>query len=63
MTCFLAYGLNGWGSIPDREDFSSTPQHPDRVWGPPSFLSNGNCGLFPRGSSDWDLKVTTQSSA
>jgi len=26
-----------------------TPQHPDRFWSPPSLLSNGYRGFFPRG--------------
>jgi hypothetical protein len=42
------YGLGRFvfgGSIPDGgwEFLSSTP-HPDRLWGPPSFLSNGYRG-------------------
>jgi hypothetical protein len=26
----------------------SSPRHPDRLWSPPSLLSNGYWGLFPR---------------
>jgi hypothetical protein len=38
------------GLIPGRDKrFFSSPQHPDRLWGPSSDLSNGYRGLFPRG--------------
>jgi hypothetical protein len=35
------YGLDGPGSIPGNVRFFSCPKHPDRLWGPPSPLSNG----------------------
>jgi hypothetical protein len=36
------YGLDGWGSLPGRgKRFFSTPQSPDRLWGPPSLLPSG----------------------
>jgi hypothetical protein len=31
----------------ETEDFSFTPQHPDRLRGPPSFQSKRYQGLFP----------------
>jgi hypothetical protein len=37
------------GSITDRGSFFFWPLHPDRLWGPPSLLSNGYQGFFPRG--------------
>jgi hypothetical protein len=44
------YGLDGWGSIPGRgKRFFSTPQNPDKFWGPPGLLSNGYWGLFVLG--------------
>jgi hypothetical protein len=36
------------GSNPERGwEFFSTPPRPDRLWDPPSLLSNGYQGLFP----------------
>jgi hypothetical protein len=43
----------GWmigSSSPDREwEFFSTPPRTDRLWSPPSLLSDGYQGLFPWG--------------
>jgi hypothetical protein len=42
------YGLEDRGSIPGRgKRFFSSPQRPDRLWGPSSLLSNGYRGLSP----------------
>jgi hypothetical protein len=46
------YGLGEQGvrvRFPVRSRIISSPRHPDRLWGPPSPLSNGYWGLFPRG--------------
>jgi hypothetical protein len=45
------YGLDGPASVPDSARFLSSPQCPDRFWGPPSLLSNGYRGLYLRGQS------------
>jgi len=38
------------GLRPDRGwEFSSSPLHPDQLWGLPSLLVNGYQGLFPWG--------------
>jgi hypothetical protein len=37
----------------------SSPSHPDWLWGLPNLLCNGYQGLFPRGQSGRDVKLTT----
>jgi hypothetical protein len=38
--------LEGQGSIPGRGKIFSSPQRPDRLWSPPSLLSDGYRGHF-----------------
>jgi hypothetical protein len=45
----IATGSTAGVQIPARANFFSSPQRPDRLWGPPSVLSNGYGGHFPRG--------------
>jgi hypothetical protein len=33
--------------------FFSSPEHPDRLWGPPSLLFNGYRGYFPKIKRPW----------
>jgi hypothetical protein len=53
------YGLHCPGLTPSRARFVSSPQSPDRFWGPLSLLSNGQRGRFPWGQSGWGLKLPT----
>jgi hypothetical protein len=46
------YGLDEQGigiRVPVGPRIFSTPRRPDRLWGPPSLLSNRYWGLLPRG--------------
>jgi hypothetical protein len=52
-------GLDEPGLIPGSARFSSSPQRPDRFWGPPSLLSNGYLGVFPRGLRGRGMKLTS----
>jgi hypothetical protein len=48
------YGLEDRGvrvRIPVGSRIFSSPRRPDRLWGPPSLLSNGYGGPFPRGKA------------
>jgi hypothetical protein len=60
---FCISGLRpGWQGVssPCRGwEFFYLPPHPDRLWGPPSLLSNGYQGLFPWAWSCRGVKVTT----
>jgi hypothetical protein len=46
------YGLEEWGSILDGEILLSTPQRPDRFWGPTCCYSVSIEGSFP-GEWSW----------
>jgi hypothetical protein len=50
----LGRGMDGWGSIPDKDKRFSLLQCPDRLWGPPTLLSSGYQGLFPRPGQEAD---------
>jgi hypothetical protein len=56
----MDYVLNGRGYIPGRGNgLFSSPQCPDRLWGPSSHPPNGFQELFPRGWSSRGMKLTT----
>jgi hypothetical protein len=48
------YGLDDGGvgaRVPVASRIFFSPRHPDRLWGPPSLLSNGYGALSPRGKA------------
>jgi hypothetical protein len=52
------YGLEVKGSVPGRGKIFSSPQSPDRFWGPLSLLSIGYRVLLPRRYSGRAVKLT-----
>jgi hypothetical protein len=56
----VGYGLDGRGSISDRgKRFLSSPQRPDRLWDPPSLLSN--CSLGGKAPGIWSYHSPSSS--
>jgi hypothetical protein len=60
----ISYGLDdrGFGvRVPVGLKIFSSPESPDRLWGPPSLLSKGYLRLFPRGiaAGAWSWPLTS----
>jgi hypothetical protein len=56
------YGLDDRGvrvRVPVGSKIFSSPGRPDRLWGPPSLLSNGFQGLFAQRVNGWGVKLAT----
>jgi hypothetical protein len=52
VSSYLGLDDRGVGvRVPVGARFFFSPRRPDRCWGPPSLLSNGYQGLFPRGKT------------
>jgi hypothetical protein len=57
------YGLDdrGFGvPVPVGSIIFSYPRRPDRLWGPPTLLSNGHRGPFPQGIKRMGVKLVTR---
>jgi len=48
-----------WNSVATQGKIFSSPEHPDQLWAPPSFLVSENHGCFCWGSSGWGVKLNT----
>jgi hypothetical protein len=59
------YGLDDRGvgvRVPVESRIFSSPQRPDRLWGPPNLVFSGYWGLFPRSKAAWAWNSSLTSS-